>query len=426
MDKLNGNSSARQATNGRLDAPKAQVGNDRSAISVKEKVDRILESLEKSPMAERLELLQFLMSSVASGAGDASSAGSTNYDSATESTRLAMHALAAEKESPEKLRSMLLMTLRSSLPGYVNSKLDSLVTWVNPDAARLAMVKTMRDAQVAGFKAMGHFSQHDNKTKLKLLGFSHSKCYLGELGKLVTQYEHHKKQYLYPKEVGFAYKDGFNEALIEQLPENQKARFKEIMTEADYPTKRDLLEAAIEEFLKGLALAEAHAGKAPGATGTETTTTTTTGTDGDVALLVTTTAASSTTATTATAPITTKTSPRSDFTTGTGLPDASDMGVMKREEKSPEAHSGRRLESEAMLKDEIIKVLDAMITPEKNDPASIPESPPLASPTSVASVASVDTPSAVDASSIDSASASAVSPDAAVETAARTPEDTPQ
>jgi hypothetical protein len=314
-------------------------------------------------MAERLELLQFLLFSVASGAGGASSAEGRNDHFVFERTRSAMGALAAEKESRDQLRTIFLTTLKPSLPGYVNSKLDSLVTWPDPNGAQLDMVKKMRNAQLAGSMAMGHFSQCDNETKLKLLGFSHSKCYLRELGSLVTQYEIHKKQYLYPKEVGFAYKDGFNEALIEQLPENQKARFKDIMTETDYPTKRDLLEAAIVEFLPAPPLGEAHGVKASGASGTETPTTTTmtttitTGTESDDALDVTANAASSTAATTATAPIT------------------------------------------------------------------IPENAPLAPPAKAAAAA---LPSTADANPADSASAIAVTPSTTMETAAGIPEGAPQ
>jgi hypothetical protein len=120
------------------------------------------------------------------------------------------------------------------------------------DKAFIKSVETMAKAQRTGAAAVRHFSHCDNQTKLKLLGYSHSRFFLKDLKPmgLPELYETYKEPYLSPQQVGFAYKDGFNEVLIEELPENQKTCFKEILAEPEYGKRKEKMEVAILNFLE--------------------------------------------------------------------------------------------------------------------------------------------------------------------------------
>lgn len=237
-------------------------------------VHHILGGIEQARAADKLALLGFLLDSPKSGAYGASSSGAVHGDEAIARARESLETLKVAGEDTEEVRSTLIQRLQASLPRYMAEAIQSRSRPGHPHATVGAgvVVDDMGRAQAAGAEATRLFADCDNPTKLKLLGFSHSKFFADELGELLAQYEDKKSPFLRSVVVGYAFKDGFNEALVEALPENQRKRFQKVLAEPDYDKRRDDLGMAILEFLENPDADLHDADSLPGNAGVTTTT----------------------------------------------------------------------------------------------------------------------------------------------------------
>lgn len=222
-------------------------------LYAREVVAGLLQGIEQVRVADRLELLAFLSRHTIPGDPQQSSFRAGDADPVLHEVQESLVALEVARAKAESARVTLLQGIKASLPAYMREAIGEPVQHrSNVDRAFIDQVDAMCAAQHAGAAAVCQFSQCDNQTKLKLLGFSHSRFFLEDLRAmgLPGLYEAYKQPYLSPQQVGFAYKDGFNALLIEGLPENQKMCFKKIMTEPDYEKRKEALEVAILNFLE--------------------------------------------------------------------------------------------------------------------------------------------------------------------------------
>jgi hypothetical protein len=265
-------------------------------------VHHILGDIEQARPADKLALLGFLLDSPGSGGPGASSSGAVHGGEAIARARECLETLEVAGENTEEVRSTLIQRLQASLPRYMAEAIQSRSRPGHPHATvgAASMVGDMGRAQAAGAQATRLFADCDNPTKLRLLGFSHSKFFADELGELLGRYEDQKSPFLRQVALGYAFKDGFNEALVEALPQNQRKRFQKILAEPDYDRRRDDLGMAILEFLEDPDANLDDADSLPGNAGV-TTTTDTSGGDATTTIASTVTTSTVTTTTTTTA-----------------------------------------------------------------------------------------------------------------------------
>lgn len=245
-NKVDGNSSSSRFN------PTLQRDNP-PGLYAREIVTGLLKGIEQVRIADRLALLAFLSRHTIPGDSQQLSFSAEDADPVLHQLQETLVALEAARAKAESARVTLLQGIKASLPAYMHEAIGEPVQHrSHVDRAMIDQVDCMCEAQHAGASAVRHFSHCDNQTKLKLLGFSHSRFFLEDLRAmgLPELYEAHKQPYLNPQQVGFAYKDGFNAMLIEGLPENQKVCFKKIMTEPDYEKRKETLEVAILNFLE--------------------------------------------------------------------------------------------------------------------------------------------------------------------------------
>lgn len=296
MDRTTGNRLGQQQAVSAYSqqAQGSQVNEERVRVFYREVASDILAPLRNSPMRERLELLQFIVSGAAKNFGNSSAAHVANDDSAMGRAKETLQAISNTNGDATLLLDELINGLQVSLPKYMDKRISDTIAANRSAEAATTAIAAMHRAQAAGAQAFEQFGACDNSTLLMLLGFSHSKFFKEGLDRsLIDRFEDAKSPFVADATLGYAFKDGFNEALIARLPENQKAALQQVLAEQDYAARRDMLAMTIMGFLENPGAGAVDAGVSPhsvavspattttttsttSATGTTTTTTTTT------------------------------------------------------------------------------------------------------------------------------------------------------
>lgn len=243
VDRVSSSSSAK---------PRLQQDN-RPDVYAREVVTGFLKEIEQARTPDKLELLAFLARNTIPDDSLQLSLNPTNADPILQQLQESVIALEAARAKAEMARVALLQGLQASLPAYIGEAIGEPVQHrSSADRAFIKLVQTMRKAQRTGAEAVRHFDDCDNQTKLMLLGYSHSGFFLENLKNtgLPHLYETFKEPFLSSQQVGFAYKDGFNEMLVEGLPDNQRQCFRKILAEPDYEKRKETMEVAILNFLE--------------------------------------------------------------------------------------------------------------------------------------------------------------------------------
>lgn len=208
-------------------------------------VDSVVGDLEFSSTATKLRLFNFLLAKESPQPYASSTTGSSDAELAIRRAGDRLQALQKTGTDAGHVREEAARKLQASLPTYLQTG----------DTSNLAPLSTlvlekMPLAQAAGAKAAETFLDQGSMVKLKLLGFSLAGEWKSEIGELKKVYEDAKKPFAGLPVLGYAFKEAFNEILINQFPENQKHYFNRAQSNTNYEERKAAILLGIHVFIE--------------------------------------------------------------------------------------------------------------------------------------------------------------------------------
>jgi len=208
-------------------------------------VDYVVGDLEFSSTATKLGLFNFLLAKDSPQPYASSTIGSSDSELAIRRASERLQKLPDTGTDVGHVRQEAARKLQASLPTYLQAK----------DASNLVplpavLLEKMPLAQAAGAKAAEKVLDQGSVVQLKLLGFSLAGEWKNEIGELGKIYEEAKKPFKDIPVLGFAFKEAFNEILINQFPENQKQYFSRAQSNTNYEDRKAAILLGIYVFIE--------------------------------------------------------------------------------------------------------------------------------------------------------------------------------
>jgi hypothetical protein len=207
--------------------------------------DSVVGDLEFSSTATKLGLFNFLLAKESPQPYASSTTGSSDSALAIRRAREKLQDLQKLGTNVEDVRQEAARKLQASLPTYLFAE----------DASKLAplpavVLEKMPLAQAAGAKVAEEFVDHGPIIKLKLLGYSLASEWRKDIEELGRIYEKAKAPFNDTQVLGFAFKEAFNEILINQFPDNQKQYFNRAQSNTKYADRKAAILLGIHIFIE--------------------------------------------------------------------------------------------------------------------------------------------------------------------------------